>query len=175
MKLILTPVAKVLRQNVRSFSGHLKATSASQKQLVRLRILCSFRIWAQKFCVCFCSRVVRESLKGPKNSLGQHGCTEVSGHNVSSFLTCWNVFQTSEKLRVLTRILWSFRICTQKLCIYFCSRGVKESLKSLKIGFGWRINRFLLTPLHAFAKMLKFVGVSNFVENTLLYKMWYLT
>ncbi len=42
--IVLTPVAKVLRQNVRSFSGHLKATSASQKQLVRLRILCSFRI-----------------------------------------------------------------------------------------------------------------------------------
>ncbi len=38
----LTSVAKVLRQNVRSFSGHLKATSASEKQLLRLRILCLF-------------------------------------------------------------------------------------------------------------------------------------
>ena len=63
---MITPVAKVLRQYVPSFCGHLKVTSASRKQLVRLRIFCSFRIWIQKFCVCFCLRVVRRSLKRPK-------------------------------------------------------------------------------------------------------------
>ena len=28
--------------------------------------MCSFRIWVQKHCVYFCSRVVMKSLKGPK-------------------------------------------------------------------------------------------------------------
>jgi hypothetical protein len=50
-------------------------------------------------------------------------------------------------------------------------RGMKESSKSLKIGFGWQTNRFLLTPVNFFVNMLKFVEVNNFVERTLLYKM----
>jgi hypothetical protein len=62
--LLLIPVTKVFRQNVRSFSGHLNVSNASQKQVVSVRILCSFRIWTLKWCVCFCSRVVRKSLKG---------------------------------------------------------------------------------------------------------------
>ena len=60
-----------MAQSICSFFGHLKGTGESQKQLARLEILCSFRIWAQKFCFCFGSRVMRESLKALKNSLGQ--------------------------------------------------------------------------------------------------------
>jgi hypothetical protein len=33
----ITPAAKVFRKNVLSFSGHLKSTNASQKQLESLR------------------------------------------------------------------------------------------------------------------------------------------
>jgi hypothetical protein len=67
----MTPAAKVFRKNVRSFSGHLKSTNASQKQLESHRILCSFQIWTQKFCVCFLSRIVKKSLKDLKKYFGR--------------------------------------------------------------------------------------------------------
>jgi hypothetical protein len=103
------------------------------------------------------------------------GGSKVSGQNVCTFLTCLKVFQMSQKLRVSTRILCSFRICAQKFCICFCSRVVMKSWKGLKKWFGRRINRFLLTPISLFAKVLKIVRVGNFVERTLLYKMAYRT
>ena len=52
--LILTDGAKVLAQNTCLFFSNSETTSESQKQLVRLRIFRSFRIWVQKFCVSFC-------------------------------------------------------------------------------------------------------------------------
>ena len=59
--------SKVSGQNVCSFLACLKVFQMSQKLWVRTRILCSFGICAQKFCVCFCSGVVRESWKGIKD------------------------------------------------------------------------------------------------------------
>ena len=50
----LTYGAKVLVQNTCSFFSNSETTSENQKQLVRLRIFRSFRIWVQKFCVSFC-------------------------------------------------------------------------------------------------------------------------
>jgi len=57
---------KVLGQNACSFLACLKVFQMSKELCVRARILCSFRICAQKFCICFCSRVVRKSSKGLK-------------------------------------------------------------------------------------------------------------
>jgi hypothetical protein len=54
----LTPVTKVFRQNVRSFSGDLKATNASQKQLVRLRIFCVFLFESSEEIFERCKKVV---------------------------------------------------------------------------------------------------------------------
>jgi hypothetical protein len=169
---ILTPVAKVLVQNIRSFFDHLKATRANQKLLGRLRILCSFWIWAWKFCVWFCSRVVGQCLKGLKNWFVQSGWTEVAEHDVCLFFTCLNVFQTSEKRLALTRISWSFQICARELGTCFCLKEVKKSLNDLKIGFTWWRNRYLLTPINCSVMMLKSVGASSFVEKTFLFKMW---
>jgi hypothetical protein len=47
---------------------------------------------------------------------------------------------------------------------------VKESLKGLKIGLDGEQIEFLLTPINPLAKVLKVVGVGDFVERTLLYK-----
>jgi hypothetical protein len=84
----ITPVAKVFGQNICWFFSHIKATDESHKPLVRLRMFRSFRIWAQKFCVGFCSRGTKESLKGLNKQFGRNGWAEVSGRNVSSFLAC---------------------------------------------------------------------------------------
>ena len=47
---------------------------------------------------------------------------------------------------------------------------MRESLKGLKIGLDDEQAGFLLTPINPFVKVLKFVGVGDFVERTLLYK-----
>jgi hypothetical protein len=71
LRLKITAVAKVFGQNICPFFSHIKATGESQKQLVRLRIFCSFGIWAQKLCVYFSSIRVRESLKDIKIGLSR--------------------------------------------------------------------------------------------------------
>jgi hypothetical protein len=45
----LTPVAKVFGQIVCSFFGHSNVISDNEKQLVRIRIVCSFQICIQNF------------------------------------------------------------------------------------------------------------------------------
>ena len=67
----ITGGPKVLAQNVCSFLAHLKIFQTSRKLWIRTRILCSFWIWAWKFFVSLCSRVVRESLKGLKILFGR--------------------------------------------------------------------------------------------------------
>jgi hypothetical protein len=47
---------------------------------------------------------------------------------------------------------------------------VRESLKGLKIGLNGKETGFLPTPMNPFAKVLKIVGVGDFVVRTLLYK-----
>ena len=68
---ILTYGAKVLVQNTCSLFSNPETTSESQKQLVRLRIFRSFRIWVQKFCVSFCYGIMKESLKDLERQFGQ--------------------------------------------------------------------------------------------------------
>ena len=67
----ITYGAKVLVQNTCSLFSNPETTSESQKQLVRLRIFRSFRIWVQKFCVSFCYGIMKESLKDLERQFGQ--------------------------------------------------------------------------------------------------------
>ena len=67
----ITYGAKVLVQNTCSFFSNSETTSENQKQLVRLRIFRSFRIWVQKFCVSFCYGIMKESLKDLERQFGQ--------------------------------------------------------------------------------------------------------
>ena len=68
---MITYGAKVLVQNTCSLFSNPETTSESQKQLVRLRIFRSFRIWVQKFCVSFCYGIMKESLKDLERQFGQ--------------------------------------------------------------------------------------------------------
>jgi hypothetical protein len=70
----------------------------------------------------------------------------------------------------MTRILCSFRIWTQKLDVRFSLREVRESLKGLKVGLDDEQTGFLLTLTNPSAKVLKIIGVADFVERMLLYK-----
>ena len=67
------------------------------------------------------------------------GGRRVLGQNVCSFLAHLKIFQASRKLWIRTRILCTFWIWAWEFFVSFCSRVVRESLKSLKNLFGREI------------------------------------
>ena len=71
MKVQLTGGAKVSGQNVSSFFDRLSESTETLEQWIRIRILCSFRIYAQNFCRTHSFGVMSESLGGLKIKFGQ--------------------------------------------------------------------------------------------------------
>ena len=74
-----------------------------------------------------------------------------------------------QRIRIITRILYSFRIYAQELCVCSYSEEVEEYLRGIKISLGAQQERFLKTCITLLRKVSKIVAINDFVKQTLIF------
>ena len=132
----------------------------NQKLPVRTRILCSFRIWAQKFLLSSLVKSNEIIFEKSKKLVWD----KIFSTHFCSFSTYLKGTQTSQKLQIVVRISCLFQIRAQKCCVYFYSRVVRDFLKSLN-----NKATVFVYSINSFSSTLRIVRVGRFVERILLY------